>query len=670
MGLTKSIGKNTLGGGQKMTVDLRTYNRSTHDLSYAWRSSMGVGTLVPCMKLLALPGDTFDINIDNKVLTHPTVGPLFGSYKLQVDIFTVPFRLYIAALHNNALNVGMDMSKVKIPIYTVEQKAGIEELPKGLTYSTSCILAYLGNRGQEMKKESGSSTGLISQDFNAVPLLGYLDIFKNYYANKQETLFRYIGADPYLMITSTSLTINPISPNRNSERVTGGSMTITMMNGPSWDEVDYNDVSVTFTQKVGTEEENVEYNRTYTLEELKKWFKIKPIAGVLLMQYTDSGTSSSEDILYGKPTDKSIKNINNILKERLDHLDQLREDILGMGNNRFELTRTSKVGGATNFDYIQHILGGNTSTYANSTTYNRNSAQCGLLLKTYQSDIFTNWINSDWIDGENGISAVTAISTAGDKFTIDQLNLSKKVYDMLNRIAISGGTYQDWVETVYTSTWNMHTETPVYEGGMSAEIEFQEVVSNSATEKEPLGTLAGRGFSSRKKGGRLHIKVTEPCYIMGIVSITPRVDYCQGNDWDVTSLETMDDLHKPQLDSIGYQDLMQEQMNGYASRELAVGKQPSWINYMTNYNKTYGTFAEEDGENESFMVLNRYFDTKVKGAGENAKREIYNTSSYIDPSQYNYIFAETGTKSMNFWVQLGFAVEARRVMSASQIPNL
>ena len=115
MSLSKSIGKNTLGGGNSMKVDPKTYNRSTHNLSYAWRSSMGVGTLVPCMKIVGLPGDTFDIDIDTKVLTHPTVGPLFGSYKLQIDIFTAPIRLYNAMLHNNALNVGLDISKVKLP---------------------------------------------------------------------------------------------------------------------------------------------------------------------------------------------------------------------------------------------------------------------------------------------------------------------------------------------------------------------------------------------------------------------------------------------------------------------------------------------------------------------------------------------------------------------------
>ena len=66
-----------------MKVDLKTYNRSTHNLSSAWRSPMGVGTLVPFMKILGLPGDTFEIDLDTRIMTHPTVGPLFGNFKFQ-----------------------------------------------------------------------------------------------------------------------------------------------------------------------------------------------------------------------------------------------------------------------------------------------------------------------------------------------------------------------------------------------------------------------------------------------------------------------------------------------------------------------------------------------------------------------------------------------------------
>ena len=186
MSITKSIGKNTLGGGNSMKVDLKTYNRSTHNISYAWRSSMGVGTLVPCMKLIGLPGDTFDIDIDTKVMTHPTVGPLFGSYKMQIDIFTAPFRLYNAMLHNNALNVGLDMSKVKLPQIlqgTTTQK--IEDSTH-LTFSSSSILTYLGKR--TMASNNLSSIYMA----NSVPVLAYLDIFKNYYANKQEKKFYYL----------------------------------------------------------------------------------------------------------------------------------------------------------------------------------------------------------------------------------------------------------------------------------------------------------------------------------------------------------------------------------------------------------------------------------------------------------------------------------------------
>ena len=67
---------------------------------------------------------------------------------------------------------------------------------------------------------------------------------------------------------------------------------------------------------------------------------------------------------------------------------------------------------------------------------------------------------------------------------------------------------------------------------------------------------------------------------MGIVSITPRIDYSQGNDW-FTSLSTWNDWHKPHLDQIGFQDLLAEQLawfgttndgHGWETRELTTVK--------------------------------------------------------------------------------------------------
>ena len=88
------------------------------------------------------------------------------------------------------------------------------------------------------------------------------------------------------------------------------------------------------------------------------------------------------------------------------------------------------------------------------------------------------------------------------------MNLAKKVYDLLNRVAVSGGTYQDWIETVYDHDSYFATEIPRYEGGLSKEIIFQEITSfYGSNEENPLGTLAGRGTLSQKhKGGKSIIR--------------------------------------------------------------------------------------------------------------------------------------------------------------------
>jgi hypothetical protein len=631
--ITKNIGKNTIGDNNKMSVSMRKYQRSTHDLSYAWRNTQCVGTLVPFICEVGLPGDTWELNTEASVLTHPTVGPLFGSFKLQGEYYVCPIRLYNGLLHNNALGIGLKMSQVKLPKINIQLKK-TDKPSKNKPNSQinpSCLLSYLGLKGYG-KTENTEGVSVLK---NITAGLAYWDIFKNYHANKQEENAYYIGTNTNIVgIDNISESWTATDPNNINQ------------------EVNYqNNIAITYTN-------NFEPESAIVKIKIQGSIITKKLTDVISISSNSGGTIESTWIM---PTavwiSISYKEIN-LIQFPLENLDEMREDLLKNtgANNEYQITNTTK---SPYGDLAKRTESGNLNT---------TSPMFGLAIKTYQSDIFNNWINTEWLDGEGGINEITAIDVSSGSFTMDTLNLAKKVYDMLNRIAVSGGTYQDWIQTVYTNDYIERSETPIYEGGFSSEIVFQEVISNSATENEPLGTLAGRGKNTALKGGTVKIKIDEPSYIIGLVSITPRIDYSQGNRFDV-DLDTLDDLHKPALDAIGFQDLTTNKMAWWdetittdGKKQLkTVGKQPAWLDYMTNYNKVFGNFAIED--NEMFMTLNRKYEM-------NDELSIADLTTYIDPEKYNYIFADTSLDAMNFWVQLGIGAKVRRKMSAKVIPNL
>lgn len=206
---------------------------------------------------------------------------------------------------------------------------------------------------------------------------------------------------------------------------------------------------------------------------------------------------------------------------------------------------------------------------------------------------------------------------------------------------------------------------------------FQEVVSLASASgqqqnNQPLGTLAGKGtHHGAKRGGKITIKVTEIGYIIGIVSLTPRIDYSQGNKWDVR-LATLDEFHKPGLDGIGFEDLITDRMAWWTSLQtinninavtyVAAGKIPAWSNYMTNVNVCRGNFAIKN--NEMFMTLNRQYTYQAGGG------QIKDLTTYIDPSKFNNIFAQTSLDAQNFWMQIAVDMTVRRKMSAKIMPNM
>ncbi len=702
-----TIGGDRLGSGSKSEVSAKNYSRSTHDLSYKWRSSMSSGTLVPFMSELALPGDTWDIDLNCDVKTLPTIGPLFGSYKVQLDIFECPIRLYQGKLHMNMINIGMDMGAIKLPQFTMVGTFDPDKIDTegdNMQVNPSSIYAYLNVRG--LGRTNSGNEGDVRRSFNAVPLLAYWEIYKNYYANLQEerngkaqgkVIHQSLLDNHYTAFLGTSL---GNLQNMYMNGVAQGNPydgTISLAGVTTNDGIGFN--AVYYWPHQGAPEGNVNIN-TIKLEvngvltNLIDLFQNVQFNGVEGTFYNQVSASQwigplgnititgvgQEDVLNVISVGDGAPRLQGF---DLENIDEMREKILSaVGNSA-----------AVEVDYntfAPYGLGLDTTAGVGSGDWSKpycTSNQEGLAIKTYQSDLFNNWISTRWIDGPNGVGEVSAVvvqtNQAGTDEVVymDSLNLQQKVYNMLNRIAVSGGTYDDWLDAVYTHERAKSIESPVYHGSLIKSLAFEEVISQADTSvdgnTQPLGTLAGRGrLTNKHKGGRVKIKVSEPSYIMGIISITPGasgLDYSQGNKWDM-NLKSMDDFYKPELGQIGYEQLITGAMhwagdttdvNGNVKHSSA-GKQPAWINYMTNVNRTRGNFAigsATDGPvGEMFMTLNRRYEFDKFG--------ITDVTTYIDPSKFNNIFALTDTSAQNFWVQVGNKITCRRKMSAKTIPNL
>lgn len=658
MAVVRTLGKNTLGDNDKMKVAMRDYDMSTHDISTIFRSSIGVGMLVPFCKILCQKGDIIDLNLINKTLSQPTLGPLFGSFKLQHFMFFGGFRLYNSWLHNNRTGIGMKMSDIKLPMMKANTSGTATEATTNI--SASALYKYLG-WSKSRRTGASATTGVLK---NGVPLLLYLDIFKNFFANTQEDKFYMLkgAGEIKLNLAKTYNNENDgiyiIGKNTNFIHVT---KTTTITAGIIL--TDYTDFWHSI--KVTTMESGTLHYKT--LDQLTQNAKT---ATITLNNAAAEPYATILQFFTTKETTKFIK--TELGQYDLKLLDQIRDVILHKKGNETLIITSSSVGESENGS-------ADLAKFVDEMINSQANRLGGMLLKTYDSDIFNNWVKTDWIDGAGGITEITSIDiTANDgKLTMDALNLQQKVYNMLNRIAVSGGTYRDWLETVYTAGKYLdRPETPVFIGGMTQYIEFDEVISKSATEtaygSQPLGDIAAIGRGGKPvNNGHIHYQCEEPGYIIGLMAITPMIDYSQGNDFDL-NLQTIDDLHKPALDGIGYQDLIQEQMLGETSvynggatidkiKHLAANKTVAWIDYMTNYNRTYGDFAA--GEALDFMVLNRRYEVSDNNT-------IEDLTTYIDPQKYIEIFADTSIDSQNFWVQTVVQATRRGNYSAKQIPFL
>lgn len=152
-----------------------------HDLSHYLRTSMAPGLGYPICCIPCNAGDHHQLEFKHLMNTQAILNPLYGSYRLQICVFFAGISLYVPKLWRNGFmaSAANGILDVDFPYMHISPNR-----PMYLVNESS-LSAYLG-----MGYHSGLFTGDQSRfPINLIPYLMYYDIFRHYYANRQEVTF-------------------------------------------------------------------------------------------------------------------------------------------------------------------------------------------------------------------------------------------------------------------------------------------------------------------------------------------------------------------------------------------------------------------------------------------------------------------------------------------------
>lgn len=661
--------KTTLGGKRlgneniMPEIDIHEPGTSHHDLGRVNRLSCTVGPLYPVMIEKVTAGDEIPIYTEGRIKTVPLEGPMFGSFKTQTDFFFIPLRLYNKHLHNDKLNI--DPSEIAYPQMTLEGPSGFDGTGTQTRIGNDLLRAQV-NAGSLIHHLgiSGLGTGVkeqtrVSRNFNAIGMLGYYDIYKNFYANTQEYNAHVIGSKTGDIGTTgpTDMTIViPVDGEADTSYQyvfrEGTWRLNTSRDTPLPDNytLDFPEFATVFIRGTNLSTETIKItNFNGNVGEKHEISEVAYISSNTAQNLTFRAAIDFRGFISVDTDTQIVIPTMDIKNFPLKNLDDIRSQILASTEAGGSITLTKESIAPFNIA-IEQV----------------SQPMAGLALKTHLSDRFNAWLNTTTV---NNIINNTRVAVTNGAFTIDALRLANKVNEMMQRTLVMGGKWTDWLRSQYGDAVRLACEIPQWIGSKSGEIVFEDVVSTSETGSQPLGHLAGRG-KSEWKSGKIFWKAEEPGIIMGIFSITPRVDYSTGNR-AYTRYTTLNDDHIPALDAIGFQDLVTDEFATFdtiidANGEVqykSVGKQPAWTEYMTATNETHGHFAAN--EQYSFMALNRVYRANIDDG-----HTLDDGTTYIDPRQYNQVFADTSITAQNIWVQIAFDIRMKRKMSKKVMPKL
>lgn len=323
--------------------------------------------------------------------------------------------------------------------------------------------------------------------------------------------------------------------------------------------------------------------------------------------------------------------------------------------------------------------------------YSNNGLHFGLLRRTYKDDYFNARISSEFV---MYLKEQSKVVVQDGSFDITQLRLANRIAKYVDKLGFSDSRFGTWLKVHFGTRLNDRMDIPQFLGSISSTIVFNDIISNAQTgdsdvitSNEALGSRAGLGSGYIKnKGSFFEFKAVEPGYIIVLFSLVPNVTYSQGIK-KMYLRQRFSDIYTPEFDAVGYQDLHTVELSavGYSvnrsqistsaingplqfgNYNTVVGKQPSWLEYMTSIDESHGLV--QDFTQYGYWTLNRPFDLNAYFGKGNNNAPALNYTTYIQPELFNNIFA-VNKLTDNFQVQFRFYDRTSQPMSKQVLPRL
>lgn len=181
----------------------------------------------------------------------------------------------------------------------------------------------------------------------------------------------------------------------------------------------------------------------------------------------------------------------------------------------------------------------------------------------------------------------------GLQFSMRQWRQLATMTVMRERMALTDGSYNELIKAMFGHNPQWHDHDVVYCGGESQPIVFSEVINTSASDTNPLGEMAGRGFTSQS-GQTIHVTSDDFGMFMTVLVISGDDVFSQGLDRMFSRLQNSEQYF-PILNNLS--------PDATKNKELFVSGDPAIDEDVFNYQERFAYYKSRRNQVSGLMAL-------------------------------------------------------------------